>query len=99
LIALAIDAWAGKSRSRELADAILLHVPDEKQFQAIATSPRFRPFLLDRPGPHWLVVDRKSRKDLAALLEELGFSLSRQLTLQGLPQDRWKSDLRISADG
>jgi Helicase conserved C-terminal domain len=86
LIALAIDAWAGKSRSLELADAILLHVPDEKQFEAITTSQRFRPFLLDCPGSYWLVVDRKSRKELVTLIEELGFSLSRQLTHQGLPE-------------
>jgi Helicase conserved C-terminal domain len=100
LIVLAIDAWAGKSRSLELADAILLHIPDEKQIQVITTSPRFRPFLLDRPGPHWLVVDRKSREELVALLEELGFNLSRQLTLQGLPEigGTAKTDPRISAD-
>jgi hypothetical protein len=99
LIALAVDAWAGKSCSLELADAILLHIPDEKQFQVITTSLRFRPFLLDRPGPHWLVVDRKSRKELVALLEELGFSLSRQLTHQGLPEigGTAKIDPRISA--
>jgi Helicase conserved C-terminal domain len=101
LIPLAIDAWAGKSRSLELADAILLHVPDEKQFQAITMSPRFRSFLLDHPGSHWLVVDRKSRKELVALLEELGFSLSRQLTHQGLPEfgGTAKTDPRKSTDG
>jgi Helicase conserved C-terminal domain len=86
LIALAIDTWAGKSRPLELADAFLLHVPDEKQFQAIVTSRRFRPFLLGYPGPHWLVVNRESRKQLVALLEEFGFSVSRQLVHQELPQ-------------
>jgi Helicase conserved C-terminal domain len=101
LIPLAIDAWAGKSRSLELADAVLLHVPDEKQFQAITTSRRFRPFLLDCPGSHWLVVDRKSRKELVDLLEELGFSLSRQLTHQGLPEigGTAKTNPSESADG
>jgi hypothetical protein len=64
----------------------LLHVPDEKQFQAIVTSRRFRPFLLGYPGPHWLVVNRESRKQLVALLEEFGFSVSRQLVHQELPQ-------------
>ncbi len=43
VITLAIDTWAGKSRSLELADAILLHVPDDKLFQAIKTSQRFSP--------------------------------------------------------
>jgi hypothetical protein len=85
LITLAIDNWAGKSRSLELADAILLHVADDKQFQAIAKSPRFRPFLLGCPGSHWLVVSRESRKELVALLDEFGFSVSRQLTHQELP--------------
>ena len=85
VITLAIDTWAGKSRSLELADAILLHVPDDKLFQAIKTSQRFRPLLLGCPGPHWLVVSRESRKELVALLNELGFSLSRQLTHQELP--------------
>jgi Helicase conserved C-terminal domain len=85
LITLAIDSWAGKSRSLELADAILLHVADDQQFQAIAKSQRFRPFLLGCPGPHWLVVSRESRKELVALLNELGFSLSRELTHQKLP--------------
>jgi hypothetical protein len=85
LITLAIDTWAGKRRSLELAEAILLHVADDKQFQAIATSQRFRPFLLGCPGSHWLVVSRESRKELAALLNELGFSVSRQLTHQEFP--------------
>jgi hypothetical protein len=71
---------------RSLADAILLHVPDEKQFQMIATSRRFRPFLLGCPRSHWLAVNRESRKELVTLLEELAFSVSRQLTHQGLPE-------------
>ena len=50
LIAHAIDAWLGKGGSVELADAILLHVPDEGQFLAIKSSRRLKPFLLDSPG-------------------------------------------------
>ena len=72
-------AEAGKGRSLELADAVLLHVPDADQFQAIATSRRLRPFLLGCPGPGWLAVKKESRKELAALLEELGFTVVREL--------------------
>jgi hypothetical protein len=87
LMAVAIDAWlrVGKSRPLELADAVLLHVPDQDQFQAIATSRRLRPFLLGRPGPGWLVVNKETRKELAAVLEELGFTLTRELTHDELP--------------
>ena len=53
----------------ELADAVLLHIPDAEQFQAIAKSRRLRPFLLGCPGPGWLVVKKDSRKELAAMLE------------------------------
>jgi hypothetical protein len=89
LIALAIDAWlrVGKKRPLELADAIVLHVPDGEQFQAIATSRRLRPFLLGCPGPGWLVVKKESRKELAALLEGLGFIVSRELIHDELPAD------------
>jgi hypothetical protein len=82
LMAVAIDAWlrAGKSRPLELADAVLLHVPDADQFRAIAASRRLRPFLLARPGPGWLIVKKEARKELAAALEDLGFSLTRELT-------------------
>jgi hypothetical protein len=82
LIAVAIDAWlrVGKKPSLELADAVLLHVPDGKQYQAIATSPRFRPFLFGRPGQGWLVVKKEARKELTAALEKLGFTVSRELT-------------------
>jgi hypothetical protein len=86
-LAVAIDAWlrVGRGRPLELADALLLHVPDPDQFQAIATSRRLRPFLLARPGPGWLVVKKETRKELATLLEELGFSLERELTQDALP--------------
>ena len=59
LIAQAIDAWLRVVRGRpmEMADAVLLHIPDGEEFKAIATSPRLRPFLLGRPGPGWLVVN------------------------------------------
>jgi hypothetical protein len=82
LMAAAIDAWlkVGRSRPLELADAVLLHVPDGDQFRAIATSRRLEPFLLARPGPGWLPVKKEARKELAAILEGLGFTLSRELT-------------------
>jgi hypothetical protein len=85
LIALAIDAWMGRSRPLELADAVLLHVPDGKQFQAIVASRRLSPFLLGRPGPGWIVVKKEARKELAATLEGLGFTLIRELTPDELP--------------
>ena len=87
LIAVAIDAWlrVGRGRPLELADALVLHVPDGEQFKAIATSRRLRPFLLGRPGPGWLLVKKEVRRQLAAALEELGFTLNRELTQEELP--------------
>ena len=89
LIAQAIDAWlkAGKRRPLELAEAVLLHVPDEDQFRAIATSRRLRPFLLGCPGLGWLAVKKESRKELAALLEGLGFAVIRELGHDELPAE------------
>ncbi|MBV8383605.1 MAG: helicase-associated domain-containing protein [Planctomycetaceae bacterium] len=80
LIAHAIDAWLGKGRPLELGDAVLLHVPDQEPFQAIVASRRLRPFLLGSPGQHWLAVRPEARDDLAAMLEELGFTLDQHLT-------------------
>ena len=81
LMAVAIDVWlrVGKERPLELGDAVLLHVPDQSQFRAIAASPRLRPFVLGSPGHNWLFVNRATRKELAAALEELGFTLLREL--------------------
>jgi hypothetical protein len=87
LIAVAIDVWlrVGKDRALELGDAVLLHVPDQSQFRAIAASPRLRPFLLGSPGPNWLFVNRATRKELAVALEELGFTLLRELIHHEIP--------------
>jgi hypothetical protein len=86
LIAAAIDSWlkVGSRRPVELADTVLLHVPDQEQAKAIATSARLRPFLIGRVGPGWLVVNKKFRKQLADVLEELGFTLSSELTHEEL---------------
>ena len=85
LIAVAIDAWLKVGRAApELADAVVLHVPTESSSRR-ATSRRLRPFLLGRPGPGWLVVKKEVRRQLAAALEELGFTLSRELTQEELP--------------
>jgi hypothetical protein len=83
LIAHAIDAWLGKGGAVELTDAILLHVPDEAQFHAIQSSRRLRPFLLDSPGKHWLLVEPKARKKLTASLQELGFRVGHELQPHG----------------
>ena len=85
LIALAVDQWLGIGRPLELADAVLLHLPDDDQYRAIAQSTRLRPFLLGSPGRHWLIVKRESRKELAATLEELGFTVSKELSLEQMP--------------
>jgi len=81
LLTLAIDQWLGTSRPLELGDAVLLHLPDEEQFRAIAQSPRLRPFLLGSAGPQWLLVKRETRKELAATLEELGFTIRKELSM------------------
>ena len=89
LMASAIDAWLriGKSRPLELGDAIVLHVPDSDQFQALATSQRLRPFLLGYLGPGWLAVRKENRKELATLLEGLGFTVLRELIHDELSLD------------
>jgi hypothetical protein len=89
LMASAINAWlrTGRGRPLELGDAILLHVPDADQFQAIATSRRLRPFLIGRLGLGWLAVRKETRKELAALLEALGFTIIRELIQDELSLD------------
>jgi hypothetical protein len=75
LIFEAINAWAGRKSNVELGDAVLLHIPDEDQFDAIIESDRFKPFLLGSPGDNWLAVRPEARKELTDLLEELGFTV------------------------
>jgi hypothetical protein len=87
LLAHAIDAWLGRAQPVELAEAVLLHVPEDEPFRAIAKSPRLKPFLLGSPGSQWLLVRRDARKHLAAALEELGFTIDRNLTLKGRAVD------------
>jgi len=81
LMVAAIHAWlrVGGKRPVQMGDAILLRVPDVEPFAAIATSRRLRPFLLGRPGPGWLLVRKERREELAAVLEELGFTVLREL--------------------
>jgi hypothetical protein len=79
LIEKALYAWVGKVMPATLADAVLLHIPDPEQFAAVMESRRFRPFLLQRPGPGWVLVRKETRPELSALLDELGFSVGRDL--------------------
>ena len=88
LMACAFDAWQGKPHPAELADAVLLHVPDANHFLALLTSPRVRPLLLGMPGHGWLAVRPERRAELAALLGELGFTVVSALTSGGLPGAR-----------
>ena len=43
---------------------------------------QLKPFLLDSPGKHWLLVEPKDRKKLAATLQELGFRVGHELPAQ-----------------
>jgi hypothetical protein len=86
LIARAIDAWLGREDPVELAEVVVLHVPDEGQFQAIAESERLELFLGGSPGPGWLVVKKTTVEEFTAVLEELGFAIGRQLTFDALTE-------------
>jgi hypothetical protein len=79
LLACALDAWAGRPHPIETGEAVLLHVPESDCFEALVTSPRLSGFLLGSPGPGWLVVRSDKRRELEALLTDLGFSVSRGL--------------------
>jgi hypothetical protein len=79
LIEKALYAWAGKVMPAALADVVLLHIPDPEQFAAVLESRRFRPFVLQSTGPGWVLVRKETRPELAALLDELGFSVGRDL--------------------
>jgi hypothetical protein len=63
-----------------LANAVLLHVPDGEQFEALANSPRLRPYLSGQAGAGWLLVRDDAREELTTVLAELGFPLAPQLT-------------------
>jgi hypothetical protein len=80
LLACALDAWTGKTPPLEMGELLLLHIPDEEMFLALATSERMRPFLQGGVGPGWLVVRREARKQLASILDELGFTVAKELT-------------------
>ncbi len=81
LLACALDAWMDRAPAAlEMGELLLLHVPDSEQFRALATSERVRPLLAGSPGPGWLVVPRQARKELTAVLTELGFRLGNELT-------------------
>jgi hypothetical protein len=56
--------------------------PDEGQFFAIKSSRRLKPFLLDSPGKHWLLVDPQARKTRTASLQEVGFRVGQELPSQ-----------------
>ena len=77
----ALYAWAGKPMPAALADAMVLQLPRTEQFEAVLHSERFRPYLLHSPGPGWLLVRREKRKELRALLEEMGFAVQGEIDL------------------
>ena len=77
-------------------DAVLLHVPDREQFRAIAASPRLRPFVLGSPGHNWLFMN-ETRKELAATLEGLGFTVIRELIHHEFPADGKPAETELAA--
>jgi hypothetical protein len=86
LLLEAMDAWAGRPHPATLSDALLLHIPDADAFEAVANSPRLGAYLLDIPGPGWLIVRRETRKEFLGLLEYLGFTVGRDLVPKLTPR-------------
>jgi hypothetical protein len=80
---LAINAWTGAEIEAQLADAVVLHVPDSAAFEALADSVRLREFIVGVPGPGWFLVRKDGRKAVQALLEELGLTVGKEVKLGG----------------
>ena len=89
LMASAIDAWlkVGKSRPLELADAVLLHVPDRRTIPGDRDEPAPPPLPARPPGSGLARGQEGDRKELAALLQELGFTVIRDLIHDELARD------------
>jgi hypothetical protein len=80
LLAHALDNWTGKSPAVELGELLLLHVPNLEQYRALAASERLRPLLSGSLGLGWLAVPREKKKELTAVLEELGLTVGKEVT-------------------
>lgn len=83
LMEVALDAWTGSETAVELGDAVVLHVPDLAAFEALAASVRFRDFVLASLGPGWFLIRKERRKELLAMLQELGLSVGKEVKLGG----------------
>jgi hypothetical protein len=85
LVGQAVEGWLGQhpEQPMELGEAVLLHVPGDELFAAVAGSPRLRPFLAGVVGGNWLLVRRERRAELEAALAELGFAVGAGLTPGG----------------
>jgi hypothetical protein len=87
LLEYALVAWAEKAPPVELGGAVLLHVADEDLFAALAESERLRPLLSGSPGRGWLAVRPDAVPAVSALLTELGFKATPELTFGEITLD------------
>jgi hypothetical protein len=85
LLEHALHAWTGKPRHVEHGNAIVLSVGQDELFTTVAQSELVKPMLLGTLGPGWLLVRPECAKELARLLGEYGFAVTKGVTPEILP--------------
>ncbi len=83
LLASAIRNWAGGRGRVFLGEVVILQVAEPGVFEALRHSARVAPLLEGVLAPDCLVVARDKRKELARIVEELGFSSDGSCRLRG----------------
>ena len=76
VLAIALRAWAGATYPVALSEVVILRCEHAEVFQAIRTSPRFKPYLHGTLAPHTLLVKPDQLDALRAELEWMGLRIS-----------------------
>ncbi len=75
LIGMAIRNWAS-SAMVFAGPLVMMQVPEPQAYEAIRSSERFRPFVVDYLPPHWFIIHPEKHGEVLQLLQDLGFTIA-----------------------
>jgi hypothetical protein len=92
-VEMTLKGWIGHRGDVEFHDLCLMTV-HRSQIRRLESSKRAKPYILHRFAPGMYAVDRSRREEISALLQEMGFSPSRDV--RGYPGDPTQVEARAS---
>jgi Helicase conserved C-terminal domain len=75
LVEMAIRNWASPGVIF-IGPLVMMQVPQPQAYEAIRSSERFRPLVVDYLPPHWFIIHPEKHGEVVQLLQDLGFTFA-----------------------